>query len=96
LRIIIVFVGQARKGPKLMEIKCENCGKIITIQGLGRKRLNIPVKIVCDALQAYPTVGRAAENLGCSRPYIYKVLKQNNLKASEIVTKGKIKIKEAK
>ncbi len=71
-----------------MKITCEKCGNVIAVQGLGRKRLGMPVKIVLDTLQAHSTVRRVAEILGCSRPYIYKVLKDHGLTRAEIMTKG--------
>jgi len=43
---------------------------------LGRPRLNIPVNKVYDALQRHHSVTTAARELGCSRGYIYKVLKE--------------------
>ena len=58
-----------------MIIKCPHCGKPVPINGMGRKPLSISVKNVCDALQAHSTVLEAAQELGCSRGYIYKALK---------------------
>jgi len=58
-----------------MIIHCPNCGKSVTVNGMGRKLLNIPVKIICDTLRAHSTVLGAALELGCSRGYIYKILK---------------------
>ena len=45
----------------------------------GRKPLDITVKNVCDALEKHQRVSAAATDLGCSRAYIYKVLKENGL-----------------
>lgn len=59
-------------GP--MIILCPHCGKSVTVNGMGRKPLNIPVKIICDTLRAHSTVLEAALELGCSRGYIYKTL----------------------
>jgi len=73
-----------------MEIKCINCGGTIEVKGLGRKPLNIGVKNVYDTVQACSTARSAAEKLGCSRPYLYKVLKSNGLTRKEIMTKGKV------
>jgi len=47
---------------------------------LGRKPLNIPLKNVCEALQAYRSVVAVAQELNCSQGYIFKVLKANGLK----------------
>lgn len=41
---------------------------------IGRKLLDVSVISLYDALQDSPTVGAAAEKLGCSRPYIYAEL----------------------
>jgi len=70
-----------------MKITCPKCGEIITIGLLGRKPLNIPVIIVCDAIQAYHSVTMAAYKLGCSRGYIYKHLKRANLTAKGVIHK---------
>ena len=59
-----------------MIVECPHCGKTVTIKGMGRKRLNVSVKNVCDALQSHGTVTAAARELGCSQGYIYKVLKE--------------------
>lgn len=62
-----------------MKIICPGCGKEIEVNGLGRKKLDIPVKNIYDALAAYPTVTMAAQSLGCSRGYIYKILKEQGV-----------------
>lgn len=53
--------------------------------GLGRKRLNIPLKNVCDCLQARRSVVTAAKELGCSPAYIFGVLKAAGLKAADVI-----------
>ena len=58
-----------------MIVECPYCGKLVVVNGFGRPRLNIPVKKVYDALQLHRSVTAAARELGCSRGYIYKVLK---------------------
>jgi hypothetical protein len=57
-----------------MKVFCPHCGESVEVNGLGRKRLDIPVKNVYDALAKHPTVKAAAEFLGCSRGYIYLIL----------------------
>lgn len=52
--------------------KCPNCGKPVVVNGLGRKRLNIPFKNISEALQMHKNVKVAAEDLGCSIGYIYQ------------------------
>jgi len=68
-----------------MKITCPKCKTVIAVQGLGRKSFGIAVTNVCDALQLCHSVPAAANELGCSPAYIYKVLKQNNLKAVEVM-----------
>jgi hypothetical protein len=68
-----------------MKIQCPNCGQSIVVNGLGRKPLNIPLKIVCESLQAHRSVGAAANELGCSQAYIFGVLKANGLKLKDVV-----------
>ena len=60
-----------------MKTQCPHCGKTVDLGRVTeRKPLNIRVKKVCDALQAHGTVTAAARELGCSRGYIYRVLKE--------------------
>ena len=70
-----------------MKVVCQNCGKEVIVSGLGRKAFNMPVIKVCDALRLYDTVSATAEKLGCSRAYIYKVLKAEGLTVNEVLTK---------
>lgn len=71
-----------------MKIICPNCQKVIVVKGLGRKPFAIPVIIVYDTLRLYRNVQGASEKLGCSRGYIYKVLRQNKLKPKEVINSG--------
>ncbi len=75
-----------------MLINCPHCGGKIAVNGLGRPALNITVKNVYDALQLHRNVTAAARELGCSRAYIYMVLKTKGLKFED-VAKGKVAIK---
>lgn len=68
-----------------MIIQCPNCGELVVVNGLGRKRLNITLKNICEALQAQRSVGAAARELGCSPAYIFGVLKANSLKLKDVV-----------
>ena len=68
-----------------MKTQCPKCGEPIVLNRLGRKPLAIPVTIVCDTLKACSSVDAAAEKLNCSRAYIYKVLKANNLTLKEVL-----------
>jgi len=62
-----------------------HCGKPVVVNGLGRKPLNITVTKVCDALRLHFSVLAAANELGCSRAYIYKVLKANGLTVAGVI-----------
>ena len=68
-----------------MKVKCPHCGKSVAIKGLGRKRLNIPLKNVCESLQAHKNVVAAANELNCSQGYIFGVLKANGLKLKDVI-----------
>ena len=68
-----------------MIVQCPHCGKSVVVNGLGRKPLNIPLKNVCEALQAHHSVVAAARELGCSPAYIFGVLKENRLKLKDVI-----------
>jgi len=72
-----------------MIIQCPHCGKTVTVNGLGRKRLNIPLKNISDCLQSHRNVGTAAKELGCSPAYIFGVLKINGLKFKDVINATK-------
>lgn len=67
-------------------VTCPHCGnKVPTTNRLGRKPLNIGVKNICDTLRDCRDIALAAEKLGCSRGYIYKVLGQHELKPADVI-----------
>jgi len=68
-----------------MIVKCPHCGKPVTVNGLGRKRLNIPLKNVCESLRIYRSVADAATELNCSQGYVFGVLKANGLKVKDVI-----------
>ena len=68
-----------------MIIRCPNCGERVVVNGLGRKPLNRSVKNVCDTLWDCHDITLAAERLGCSRGYIYKVLKEQGRSPSDFI-----------
>ena len=73
---------------KERSVICPNCGTAVPVavtSSLGRRPLNISVKNVCDALRDCRDVALAAEKLGCSRGYIYKVLGEHGLKPREVI-----------
>jgi len=73
-----------------MIIECPHCGKSVVVNGLGRKPLNIPLKIVCEAIQAHRSVVSAAKELNCSQGYIFKVLKANGMKLEDVKEHEKV------
>ena len=72
-----------------MIVICPHCRNPVTVKGLGRKPLNIPLKNVLESLQACRNVKAAAEELGCSQSYIFGVLKNNNLRLKDLLRKGR-------
>ena len=68
-----------------MIIQCPYCSQPVTVNGLGRKPLDIPLKNVLESLQAHRDVTSAARELGCSPSYIFGVLKKNGLKLNEVI-----------
>ena len=68
-----------------MIVRCPNCGKPVVVNGLGRKAFDMPVINVYDALQLHRSVLGAADELGCSRAYIYKVLKAAGLTSADVI-----------
>jgi hypothetical protein len=67
-----------------MKVVCQHCGQEIVVNGLGRKPLNIPLKNICEALQALGNVEAVAQKLECSPGYIFKVLKANGLTLNDV------------
>ncbi len=68
-----------------MKVQCQHCGQSVVVNGLGRKPLNIPLKNVCESLQAHHSVAAAARELNCSQGYIFSVLKANGLRLKDVV-----------
>jgi len=74
-----------------MIVQCPYCGKSITVNGLGRKRLNIPLKNVCETLQSHRSVDAAAQKLNCSQGYIFQELKKIGKTPKEVISeKGNV------
>ena len=73
-----------------MIVQCPHCGKTVTLNGLGRKPLNIPLKNICEALRAYRSIGAAAQELNCSQGYIFAALKAVGLRLKDVL-KGQVK-----
>jgi hypothetical protein len=70
-------------------VHCPNCGQPVTVSGLGRRRLNIPLKNICECLQSHHSVGAAAKELNCSQGYIFGVMKGNGLRLKDVIADGK-------
>ena len=68
-----------------MLVRCPHCGKSVVVNSLGRKRLNIPLKNVCEALQVHRNTVTAANELNCSEAYIFAALKANGLKLKDVI-----------
>ena len=72
-------------------IVCPHCGKKVALtkrNRLGRKPLNLSVKNVCDTIQDCCDIALAAEKLGCSRGYVYKVLKEQGRSPRDFIRVG--------
>lgn len=67
-----------------MKITCPKCGHETSLVIGGRKRLDIPVNLVCDRIRDTPSAAAAAESLGCSKGYIFGLLKANGLKLKDV------------
>lgn len=71
-----------------MIVQCPHCGHPVVINGLGRKRLNIPLKNICESLQVHSDISATAEELHCSQGYIFNALKANGLRLKDIINKS--------
>ena len=58
-----------------MIINYPHCGELVVVNGLGRKRLDIPLKNIYEALRSERNVTDAARTLHCSAGYIFNELK---------------------
>lgn len=68
-----------------MIIQCPHCGETVTVNGLGRKPLNISLKNVCESLSSHRSVAEAAKELGCSEGYIFNTLRANGLGQKDVI-----------
>lgn len=68
-----------------MILNCPRCGEPVIVNGLGRKRLNIPLKNICEALCSCRNVAAAARELHCSEGYIFNALKTQGLRPSDVI-----------
>jgi len=85
--VLVNSLGCKPQGVTKMLVQCPHCGKSVMVNGLGRRRLNVPLKNVCESLQAHRSVVAAAKELGCSQGYIFNVLKANGLKLKDVTNK---------
>lgn len=65
-------------------MKCPNCG--MKINTGGRKSFNMPFTMVYDALKEYRSIIPAANDLGVSPAYIYKICGERGIKPLHIIT----------
>ncbi|MCX5998159.1 MAG: hypothetical protein NTU41_00820 [Chloroflexi bacterium] len=75
-----------------MRVRCPHCGRTVVVNGIGRKPLDMPVTIVCDALMFHGSVLAAADALNCSRAYVYKVLKAGGLTAKDVINRQRVTV----
>jgi len=68
-----------------MLINCPHCGEPVVVNGLGRRKLNIPLKNICEALCSCGNVAAAARELHCSEGYIFNALKTQGLKPAYVI-----------
>ncbi len=66
-----------------MKISCPHCGKEFLLSGLGRKKINVSVKNIYDKLATGESIPTVAQELGCSRAYIYNLLNKQKIKFSK-------------
>ncbi|MFC2047186.1 hypothetical protein ACFLTK_02785 [Chloroflexota bacterium] len=65
---------------------CKKCGASVVVNTGGRKKLAIDVTLLCDTLRLQRSIPAAAQELACSRGYIYKVLKNNKLTLKDVMS----------
>lgn len=71
----------------MVEVISPKCGEKIKGKGTeGRKPKDIHVIFICDTLRSTHSVKQAAEVLGCSQGYIYKVLEAAGLRVQDIIS----------
>jgi len=80
------MVGPRRYVLTGIRVTCPNCQYSFAVKSAsGRKPLNIPFINICEALQHYRDVRLAADSLGCSVGYIYKVLGQQGKRPKDVI-----------
>ncbi len=70
-----------------MIINCPHCSEPVVVNGLGRKKLNIPLENICEALCSCGNVAAAARELHCSEGYIFNAVKAQGLKPADVITR---------
>lgn len=66
-------------------IICQHCGKVAATIGIGKVATSLTVTDICDSLTTTHSVSTTAQNLGCSRALIYKLLKSAGMTAREVL-----------
>ena len=64
---------------------CPKCGATLPVRRSGRKKLNIGVKNIYDALRVCRDITLVAEKLGCGQAYIYQQLGKRGMRPREVV-----------
>ncbi|MFC2013807.1 hypothetical protein ACFLU8_02875 [Chloroflexota bacterium] len=82
----ITSISETTGEVEMVDVNCPKCGEKISVKGTGgRKPKDLPVIFICDTLRACSSVAQAAEELGCSRGYIYKVLRKTGMMVNEVM-----------
>jgi transposase-like protein len=71
---------------KKASFTCPHCGKKVETNLItGRPKLNIPDKKVYDTLRNVNEISKTAKTLGCSKAYIYRLLKRDGKTLKEVI-----------
>ena len=70
-----------------MKVVCPNCGKEVTVSGLGRPRTNLDGIKVLATLRANGSVTATAKEYAVSRGSIRNAMKAIGLKTKDIIKK---------
>lgn len=62
-----------------MKVQCPNCGKSVMVNGLGRKRRELPVQNILDAYRRYPSVRAVARKLDLPPGTVWNCLKNEGV-----------------
>ncbi len=78
----------SKNAARVRCVPCPVCGAEVEVLGaIGRPSLNIPVKKIYDSLRITRSIRDTAEELECSRGYIYGVLKTHHLTLDDVLAR---------